>query len=311
MHRALLSGLLSHIGLKDDERPEYLGARNARFAVARASAVSRKLPKWIMAAELVETNRLWARTAARIQPSWVERAAGHLAPVQLLRQPAQGAAAQRVAGPVVVDVEPVPAGPHHRSGGTHVVGDAARAGVQQDALAAVQVGAVGQVQVAFQRQLRAAQLQPLGQLPVQGVPVRSVGREARQARVDGVRPRGQRLGQGRQVEAALRGGQQGRRERRSVAAGDGLLAAQQVPLAAAAAEVKAQVKEGHARILTAPSPPCGWGRCHAAPAVSGCSARGAAPRPAGGWYATAVLPVRPWPRAAGRGGCRRCGPRGR
>jgi ATP-dependent helicase HrpA len=86
VHTALLSGLLSHIGLRDIEkkaprgRPgvEYLGARGARFAIFPGSAVARRNPSWVMAAELVETSRLWARTVARIEPGWAERLAGHL-----------------------------------------------------------------------------------------------------------------------------------------------------------------------------------------------------------------------------------------
>ncbi|MGD9751564.1 MAG: ATP-dependent RNA helicase HrpA, partial [Acidimicrobiia bacterium] len=78
VHRALLSGLLSQIGLRDPERNEYLGARNARFVIAPGSVLQRKGPRWVMAAELVETNRLYARRVARIQPEWVERLAPHL-----------------------------------------------------------------------------------------------------------------------------------------------------------------------------------------------------------------------------------------
>ncbi|MDR7301088.1 ATP-dependent RNA helicase HrpA [Haloactinomyces albus] len=94
IHQSLLAGLLSHIGLKDEERTsgssskeqssrrkgpnEYLGARGAKFAVFPGSALSKKPPRWVMAAELVETSRLWARTVARIEPEWVEKLAGHL-----------------------------------------------------------------------------------------------------------------------------------------------------------------------------------------------------------------------------------------
>ncbi|WP_432987354.1 ATP-dependent RNA helicase HrpA [Dactylosporangium sp. CA-233914] len=78
IHVSLLSGLLSHIGLKDAEKNEYLGARNARFAVFPGSALFRKTPRWVMAAELVETSRLWARVVARIEPEWIEPLAGHL-----------------------------------------------------------------------------------------------------------------------------------------------------------------------------------------------------------------------------------------
>jgi ATP-dependent RNA helicase HrpA len=78
IHRSLLAGLLSHIGLKDPERHEYLGARNARFAISPGSTLFKKSPRWVMAAELVETTRLWARVAARIEPEWVESLAQHL-----------------------------------------------------------------------------------------------------------------------------------------------------------------------------------------------------------------------------------------
>ena len=78
IHRSLLAGLLSHVGMRDGERQELLGARNARFAVAPGSVLFRKPPSWVMVAELVETNRLWGRVAARIQPSWAEQLGAHL-----------------------------------------------------------------------------------------------------------------------------------------------------------------------------------------------------------------------------------------
>jgi ATP-dependent helicase HrpA len=78
IHRSLLAGLLSHVGLKDPERQEYQGARNARFAISPGSALFRKPPRWVIAAELVETTRLWAHTAARVEPEWVESLAQHL-----------------------------------------------------------------------------------------------------------------------------------------------------------------------------------------------------------------------------------------
>jgi ATP-dependent helicase HrpA len=79
VHRALLSGLLSHIGLRDPSRREYQGARGARFAIFPGSSLARAQPTWVMAAELVETSRLWGREVARIDPVWVEPLAGHLA----------------------------------------------------------------------------------------------------------------------------------------------------------------------------------------------------------------------------------------
>ncbi|WP_125775771.1 ATP-dependent RNA helicase HrpA [Antribacter gilvus] len=105
IHKALLSGLLSQIGMQEtgelkassvahlkgaareqairrgrkQARNEYLGARGARFAIFPGSPLSKKPPAWIMAGELVETSRLWARDAARIQPEWAEELAGSLA----------------------------------------------------------------------------------------------------------------------------------------------------------------------------------------------------------------------------------------
>ena len=78
IHTSLLAGLLSHIGLKDIEKREYAGARNARFAIFPGSSLFRKQPQWVMSAELVETSRLWARVNAKIEPQWVEPLAGHL-----------------------------------------------------------------------------------------------------------------------------------------------------------------------------------------------------------------------------------------
>jgi ATP-dependent helicase HrpA len=78
MHLALLSGLLTQIGAKDPESGEFLGPRNTRFSVFPGSALARKSPTWVMAAELVETSRLFARTVAKIEPEWVEPLAGHL-----------------------------------------------------------------------------------------------------------------------------------------------------------------------------------------------------------------------------------------
>lgn len=78
IHRALLHGLLSHVGLREPEGREYLGARGARFAIFPGSGVAKKPPRWVMAGELVETTRLWARDVARIDPAWVEEAGSHL-----------------------------------------------------------------------------------------------------------------------------------------------------------------------------------------------------------------------------------------
>jgi ATP-dependent helicase HrpA len=78
VHRAVLAGLLSHLGMRDERGREYQGARGARFMIFPGSALARRPPDWVMAAELVETSRLWGRTAARIDPRWVEPLAGHL-----------------------------------------------------------------------------------------------------------------------------------------------------------------------------------------------------------------------------------------
>ena len=78
IHVALLSGLLSHVGLRDAARRDYLGARGARFAIFPGSVLARRSPTWVVVSELVETSRLWGRTAARIQPEWIEPLAGHL-----------------------------------------------------------------------------------------------------------------------------------------------------------------------------------------------------------------------------------------
>jgi ATP-dependent helicase HrpA len=96
VHQSLLAGLLSHIGMQDAERAapgrgggsggsarrrgpaEFAGARGARFAIFPDSSLARKPPRWVMAAELVETSRLWARMAARIEPEWAEPLAGDL-----------------------------------------------------------------------------------------------------------------------------------------------------------------------------------------------------------------------------------------
>ncbi|WP_133406952.1 ATP-dependent RNA helicase HrpA [Parashewanella tropica] len=77
IHQAILSGLLSHIGFKDNNN-EYLGARNRKFFVFPGSPLAKKGPKWIMAAELTETSRLFARSCAKINPEWIEPLAGHL-----------------------------------------------------------------------------------------------------------------------------------------------------------------------------------------------------------------------------------------
>ncbi len=78
IHQSLVPGLLSLVGLYDRDKREYIGARNAKFHLQPGSTLHRKNPDWVMTAELIETTRLWARVNARIDPSWVEAAAGHL-----------------------------------------------------------------------------------------------------------------------------------------------------------------------------------------------------------------------------------------
>ena len=78
LHTALLTGLLGNIGFKADEEPHYLGARGIKFHIWPGSTLSKKTGKWIVAAELVDTSRLYARTVAQIQPEWLEKVGGHL-----------------------------------------------------------------------------------------------------------------------------------------------------------------------------------------------------------------------------------------
>ena len=92
VHMSLLAGLLSHIGMQDTRTrstgaaqrgkrrgpAEFSGARGARFAIFPDSVLARKPPSWVIAAELVETSRLWARVTARIDPAWAEPLAEHL-----------------------------------------------------------------------------------------------------------------------------------------------------------------------------------------------------------------------------------------
>lgn len=78
VHISLLAGLLGHIGLYDERKRDYLGARGTRFAIFPGSGLFKKSPTWVMSAELVETSRLWARVNAAISPEWVEEVAPHL-----------------------------------------------------------------------------------------------------------------------------------------------------------------------------------------------------------------------------------------
>ena len=78
LHTSLLSGLLSHIGMKESEKREYIGARNIKFSIFPNSALFKSQPKWCIVSELVETSRLWGRTAAKIEAEWIEPIAKHL-----------------------------------------------------------------------------------------------------------------------------------------------------------------------------------------------------------------------------------------
>ncbi|OBI33217.1 ATP-dependent RNA helicase HrpA [Mycolicibacter sinensis] len=78
VHAALLAGLLSHVGMRHVDGRDYLGARNSRFVLAPGSVLAKRPPRWVVVAELVETSRLYGRTAARIQPEVVERVAGEV-----------------------------------------------------------------------------------------------------------------------------------------------------------------------------------------------------------------------------------------
>lgn len=78
VHRALLTGLLSNIGVRDGNSQAYLGTRGTRFTLGRRSALAEHPPGWVVAAELVETHRLFAGLAAAIRPSWIEPLAGDL-----------------------------------------------------------------------------------------------------------------------------------------------------------------------------------------------------------------------------------------
>ncbi|WP_067853736.1 ATP-dependent RNA helicase HrpA [Nocardia shimofusensis] len=78
IHQSLLAGMLSHIGVREAESREFLGARGAKFMIFPGSSLAKKPPRWAMAAELVETSRLWGRMAAKVEPEWAERLAGHL-----------------------------------------------------------------------------------------------------------------------------------------------------------------------------------------------------------------------------------------
>mgnify|MGYP001330823578 CR=1 FL=1 len=77
IHRSLLTGLLTSVGKKEEDR-EYAGCRGLKFVIHPGSGIGRRRPGWVMAAELVQTTRLFARTCARINPEWIEELGGHL-----------------------------------------------------------------------------------------------------------------------------------------------------------------------------------------------------------------------------------------
>ncbi|HET9059391.1 MAG TPA: ATP-dependent RNA helicase HrpA, partial [Acidimicrobiales bacterium] len=78
VHQALLAGVPTQVGAREGERADFAAPRSTRFAIWPGSAVAKRPPRWVMAAELVETGRLWGRTVAPVQPRWVEKAAAHL-----------------------------------------------------------------------------------------------------------------------------------------------------------------------------------------------------------------------------------------
>jgi ATP-dependent helicase HrpA len=78
VHLALMTGLFGNLGLKADDEPHYLGARGIKFFLWPGSTLAKKAGRWVMAAELVETSRLYARSIARIEPEWVEKVGAHL-----------------------------------------------------------------------------------------------------------------------------------------------------------------------------------------------------------------------------------------
>ncbi|MBN9460966.1 MAG: ATP-dependent RNA helicase HrpA [Burkholderiales bacterium] len=78
IHRALLTGLLGNLGFRMPEEAQYAGTHETKFVIHPGSALVKKAPRWLMAAEMVDTGRLYARTVARIEPEWIEEAAAHL-----------------------------------------------------------------------------------------------------------------------------------------------------------------------------------------------------------------------------------------
>jgi len=78
IHHSLLAGMLSHVGHKDPEDTSYIGTRSRTFYIFPGSGLFKQSPQWLMASEIVETSRTWARTNAVIEPEWIEKQAAHL-----------------------------------------------------------------------------------------------------------------------------------------------------------------------------------------------------------------------------------------
>ena len=100
VHLALMTGLLGNLGLKADDEPHYLGARGIKFFLWPGSVLAKKAGRWVMAAELVETSRLYARCLAKIEPEWIEKVGAHLLKKSLSephweKRPAQVSAFER------------------------------------------------------------------------------------------------------------------------------------------------------------------------------------------------------------------------
>jgi ATP-dependent helicase HrpA len=118
IHRALLAGLLGNIGFKTEQEGEYLGARGIKFAIFPGSALKKGKAKWIVAAELVETSKLYARCVARIDSAWLEKIAGNLCKKHYFdphweKKQAQVIAYERVTlyGLIIVSKRPIHFGP--------------------------------------------------------------------------------------------------------------------------------------------------------------------------------------------------------
>lgn len=125
VHAALLAGLLSHIGLRDGDGREYQGARNSKFVLAPGSVLTKRPPRWIVVADLVETSRLFGRIGARIQPEAVERIAGDLVQCTY-SEPHWDARRGAVMAYERVTLYGLPLVPRRRVGYSHIEPDLAR-----------------------------------------------------------------------------------------------------------------------------------------------------------------------------------------